>query len=115
QWQRHSGALLDSGGGGYRLPDDALPLSAGPVSPRRSRVERCRQCRGKWNGERAYELDERVDDGNTLHRARPGRAFDRPGDRGEDRRRFALPVPADRRCAGVVRREYAAEYELVRL
>ena len=31
---------------------------------------------------------------------------------GKDRRRFALPLAADRRRAGIVRREHAAQHEL---
>ena len=51
----------------------------------------------------------------THHTGRgPMRAVDRPGDRDEDRRRLALPLAADRRLAGIVRREHAAEHELVR-
>ena len=45
----------------------------------------------------------------------PSRTVDRPGDRRQDRRRIALPVAADRRLAGIVRREHAAQHELVRI
>ena len=53
--------------------------------------------------------------GTPLHRARPERTVDRPDDRVEDRRRLALPLAADRRLAGVVRREHAAQHELGRI
>ena len=42
------------------------------------------------------------------------RPFHRPGDRPADRQSESLPLPADRRVPGVVRREHSAQHELGR-
>ena len=115
QRQRHPGAVLDSVRRGRRLSHDAVPLAAGAVPQRRSRAERRGQCGRGRNGQRPHQLHERPDDRHALHRTRPERTVHRPGDRGEDRRRFALPLAADRRLAGIVRREHAAQHELGRI
>ena len=67
------------------------------------------------HGQRSPQLDERAHDVHALHRARPERSLHRPGDRRQDRRRIAIPLAADRRLAGIVRREHAAQHELGRV
>ncbi len=55
------------------------------------------------------------DDRYGLHRPRPQRPVCRSDHRRQNRHRIALPVSADRRRAGVLRREHAAQYELGRV
>ena len=112
QRERHSGALLDSHGRRKRLRTDAVPGSAGRLAQGRSRAERRGQRGRQRQRQRPHELDERFDDRPGFHRPRTERAVDRPDYCGEDRRRFALPLAADRRGAGIVRREHAAQHEL---
>ena len=82
QRQRHPGALLDSRGDRRELSHDPLPGSAGALPQRHPHHHRSRQLRRRpaRPGQRPPQLDERPDDLHAVHRARRGRAFDRPGD-----------------------------------
>src|SRR5439155_19561207 len=114
QRERDTRKILDPDRNRPGVFPDSLPGAAGALDPRQSRGHGPGQ-RGRSDsgtGKRASSFHERADDGNPLYGPGRGISFDRPGDRRESRRGLALPVPADRRFAGILRREHPAQYEL---
>ena len=100
---------------GTRLRTDAVPGPAGGVAQRCPCAERSGQRGRQRQRQRPHQLHERPDDRHGFHRPRPERTVHRPDYCGQDRRRFAFPLAADRCGAGIVWREHAAQHELGRI
>ena len=115
--QRHSRALLDSARDGRKLRADRVPLAARTRARLRARAQRRRQRRRapQRPGQRTLQRALRVDDRHGLHGPRRRGRVDRSDSGREDRHEDALPLAADRRRAGIARRERAPQHDVGRL
>ena len=112
--QRHSRALLDSARDGRKLRADGVPLAARPRARLRARAQRRRQRGGppQRPGQRSLQRAVRADDRHRLHGPWRRRPVDRSDSCREDRHEDALPLAADRRGAGIARRERPPQHDV---
>ena len=99
---------------GPRFHDDAVPVSAGAVSQRYSRHHGLDNPAARLPGpgnDHHRSMSALVSGTQFTGRGAGGPSIDQ-AIAAQDRRRFAIPLAADRCVPGVVRREHSAQYEL---